>query len=314
MIEARTGHYHVRGLRLAYHAWGDENAPPIVMLHGFQDHGLSYARTAAELAGKYFIVAPDLRGHGQSEWVGAGGDYHFYDYFYDVLALADRLGLEKYCLAGHSMGGNVASGVGAISPARISRMVLLEGMGFQTHDLADTVGRLQRWAATLARDVLDLGPAERKAARVKMVNVEDAAERLRRYNLRLSVERSIELASSFIEAFEDGVAWRFDPLHKVPSAKPYLFDEIAAMWRGLDMPVLSLYGSDSPWIPPNLDERFACIRDLRSALIEGAGHNVHHDQPEALARAIELWMNDPKGVLPEGVREGRPSAPVPPQS
>lgn len=306
MSTRTTARYTVRGLELAFHTWGAPAQPALVCLHGFQDHGGSWARTARLLSGRYFVIAPDLRGHGESGWVGAGGDYHFYDYFYDVAELLDHLRLPRFVLVGHSMGGNVASGVTSMLGERVQALVLLEGMGFQAHDLADTVNRLNRWAMTLRRDGINLDPAGRRRARQVMADLAEAADRLRRYNERLSEAHALELAATFTEEVEGGVAWRFDPLHKVPSAKPYLIDEVAAMWRAISCPTLSLYGSESPWIPDDLDRRLACIRELRSVLVDGAGHNVHHDQPEVLARVIERFVADPRAELPAGVREGRP--------
>lgn len=308
---SELGHYTVRGLKLAYHIWGDASLPPVILVHGFQDHGQAYARVARLLAYRYRLIAPDLRGHGQSEWVGNGGDYHFYDYFYDLLRLVDHLELDRFGMVGHSMGGGVATGVGAMIAQRVQRLVLLEGMGFITHDLRDTVGRLQRWAAALGREGIDLSPEERRQARTPIAGVEEAAERLRRYNDRLSPEHARELAASFSEpadpASGGGVVWRFDPLHKTPSAKPYLFEEVAALWRALSMPVLSLYGTESPWIPQNLAERHAFVPGLRAGIVEGAGHNLHHDHAELVARTIDFWMSEGLDApLPEGIREGQP--------
>src|SRR5262249_25443959 len=155
-----------------YHVWGDGAAPAMVMLHGFQDHGKSYARTAAALADRWRVIAPDLRGHGESEWVGAGGDYHFYDYFFDVMTLVDQLALDRFVLAGHSMGGNVAVGVASLMSRRITRLVLLEGMGFVTHDLSDSVHRLVRWSTALKRDGIDLDRDARRRARPVMRDLE----------------------------------------------------------------------------------------------------------------------------------------------
>jgi pimeloyl-ACP methyl ester carboxylesterase len=308
----KTDYYSVRGLRLAYHTWGDPAATPIVLIHGFQDHGKSFARAVASLSDRYYAIAPDMRGHGESGWVGSGGDYHFYDYFNDMMTLVDHLGLSRFGLVGHSMGGNVATGFASLMPGRVVGLVLLEGMGFVTHDLKDTVGRLVRWSTALRRGGVDLDVEGRRRSRQKMASVEEAANRLRQYNDRLPIDQARELAASFTEDADDGagaVVWRFDPLHKTPSAKPFLLEETSRMWRALDMPVLSLYGTESPWIAPDLATRHGFIRDVRIALVEGSGHNLHHDRPEVVARAIDFWMQADlrQGLLPPGLRDGAPA-------
>ncbi|MCK6548391.1 alpha/beta hydrolase [Myxococcota bacterium] len=305
-IARAAGHVVVRGLPLAYHTWGDRSRPPLVLVHGFQDHAQSWSRVAKRLWDRWFVVAVDLRGHGESGWVGAGGDYHFYDYLHDLLSVVDHLELARFGLVGHSLGGNVTVFATAMAPERVSALVLLEGLGFQTHALTDTLGRLRRWHTSLRRGGIALDVEGRRATRQKLTDVADAAERLRRYNERLEPAHALELAETFTEPFEDGVAWRFDPLHKVPAAKPYLFDEVAAAWRGLSMPVLSLYGDETSWVPSDLDARIALVPDLRSGVVERAGHNLHHDRPEVIADAIARWMTDPTAPLPAGIREGRP--------
>lgn len=303
-----SGVYSVRGLELAYETWGERNNPTLLFLHGYQDHGLSYARTANYLQGEYFVIAPDLRGHGRSGWVGDGGEYYFYDYVYDVLCLLEHLGVDKLAIVGHSMGGNVATFSSALLKERVTSLILLEGMGFEPHDLADSVNRLTRWSSTLKRAEINGDRASRKLSRQRMKDLEEAAERLRRYNSRLSLEHSLELAQTFSEPSPDGngVMWRFDPLHKTPSAKPYVLEEAAAIWSSLSMPVLSLYGSESPWFPGDLKNRLARMKDVRSGIVEGAGHNIHHDRADVLARAIRGHLLEPNGAFPQGIRAGLP--------
>ncbi len=303
-----SGTYRVRGLELAYHTWGEASRPAIVLLHGYQDHGLSYSRVANQLADEYYLIAPDLRGHGRSGWVGDGGEYYFYDYVHDVLRLVEHLELQTLALVGHSMGGNVATFTSSLLKERVTSVVLLEGMGFEPHNLADTVNRLVRWSSTLKREEIDGDRAQRKLSRQRMKDLDEASERLRRYNSRLTPEHALELAHTFAEPAPDGdgVMWRFDPLHKTPSAKPYVLEEASAIWSALSMPVLSLYGSESPWFPTDLGNRLARMKDVRSGIVEGAGHNIHHDRADVLARAIRAHLSEPNGAFPQGIRAGFP--------
>lgn len=302
------GTYRVRGLELAYHTWGERSRPAIVLLHGFQDHGRSFGRVARALADRYFLVAPDHRGHGMSGWVGDGGDYYFYDYVGDVLKMISTLELDRFAMVGHSMGGNIATFSASLLKERVTSMILLEGMGFEPHNLSDTVNRLVRWSATHNRQELTGSVEERRLARQRMKSLDDAADRLMRYNGRLEKTHADELAASFAEPAPDGSdwMWRFDPLHKTPSAKPYVLEEAMAVWRSLKMPVLSVYGSESPWFPADLAARLSCFANVRSLIAEGSGHNIHHDRAELLARTISQHLEDPGAAPPDGVRFGIP--------
>lgn len=300
----------MRGLRLAYHVWGDRRAPPIVLVHGFMDQGLSWSPVAELLASRFFLIAPDLRGHGYSDWVGNGCDYCFYDYFSDLQRLVDHLGIETFGLVGHSMGGAASIGLSALTRERVRSLVLLEGMGPPAHDLSDTVGRLQRWYGALQRSDVDRDVEGRRRSRHPMASVEGAAVRMRRTNARLTEARALAFATTLTELADTdhgfGVVWRCDPLHRVPSAKPYVLDEAFAMWRALGMPVLSLFGAETPFIPEDLSLRHRSIPSLRVGTVDEAGHNLHHDQPDVIAAAIEGFIDDPGTPLPAGIRETPP--------
>ena len=108
-------YYSVRGLRLAYRTYGEAGGRPLLCFHGFLDHGASF-RFMAEHLPEFRVVAPDVRGHGHSDWVGPGGYYHFYDYYDDARALLDQLGWSRFALLGHSMGGSIATGLAALEP------------------------------------------------------------------------------------------------------------------------------------------------------------------------------------------------------
>jgi pimeloyl-ACP methyl ester carboxylesterase len=301
-----TTHTHrVRGMELAHHRQGDDRAPALVMIHGFLDHGLSYAAVVEAMKTPVRAILIDLRGHGHSGWVGDGGYYHFYDYFDDVRALVDELALTRFTLVGHSMGGSVAIGVAAmLGAARVERLFLLEGMGPPFQSLEGSSERLQRWSDALRTPEMNGDVQARRATRKPMASIELAAERLRRINPRLAVERSRSLASSFTEPVPGGVAWRYDPLHRTPAAKPYIEDEAAAFWRALEMPVWSLYGEKSEWRPDRLAERHRTVKRMTAGVVPDAGHNLHHDRPELIASALDAFLAD--RPMPAPITPGEP--------
>src|SRR5260370_32799828 len=88
--------------------WG-EGDHVVVLIHGFLDHAWGWARTveAGLQHPSLRVVAPDMRGHGDSDWIGAGGYYHFVDYLADLHALVEQLGGARLSLVGHSMGGSI---------------------------------------------------------------------------------------------------------------------------------------------------------------------------------------------------------------
>ncbi len=107
-------------VELAYRVSGAEDAPPMVLLHALGERGADWSQVAPAFAAKYRVYAPDLRGHGDSDWPG---EYSFALMRADVRAFLDALGLGRVTLVGHSMGGAVAFGVALEHQDRVARLV-----------------------------------------------------------------------------------------------------------------------------------------------------------------------------------------------
>ncbi|MEC4018157.1 alpha/beta fold hydrolase [Streptomyces sp. H27-D2] len=113
----------VGDVRLAYRTWGDEDAHPVVLLHSLGDNAAGWEETAVILAEEWRVYAPDLRGHGESDWPE---DYSFELMRDDVLGFLDACDLPRVGLVGHSMGGVVAYLLTQEHPDRVERLVLEE--------------------------------------------------------------------------------------------------------------------------------------------------------------------------------------------
>jgi pimeloyl-ACP methyl ester carboxylesterase len=114
----------VAGGALRVLSWGGDG-PTVLAAHGITANGLSWARVAAELAGRVRLVAPDLRGRARSSHLP--GPYGMAAHAADLVAVADHLGLERVALVGHSMGGFVVTETAARYPARVSSVLLVDG-------------------------------------------------------------------------------------------------------------------------------------------------------------------------------------------
>jgi pimeloyl-ACP methyl ester carboxylesterase len=277
----------IRGLRYHCRAWGDPAAPIVVLLHGWMDVSASFQFLVDALAGDWRALAPDWRGYGLTQWSGADS-YWFPDYLADLDSLLHRLSPERpVSLVGHSMGGNVACLYAGIRPGRVARLVNLEGFGMRATRAEEAPGRYARWLDEIA---------EPQSFR-DYASFDELAARLRRSNPRLAEDRAAFLARHWGVATPKGrVALRSDPAHKRVYPVLYRLEEAVACWRGVTAPVLWVDGAASQTLRQlRLDEaehaaRRACFAKVVAHTLPGAGHMLHHDQPEALARIVEEFL------------------------
>src|SRR6478672_10251105 len=101
----RSGYTSVEGVRLHHLAWGPPDGPPLVLLHGLRAHSYIWSRPAPYLTPPYHLLAPDFRGHGESDWSDDG--YGNPRYATDFAAWTDARGLGRFPIVAHSAGARV---------------------------------------------------------------------------------------------------------------------------------------------------------------------------------------------------------------
>ena len=280
----------VRGLRCHVRHWGQTGAPKLFMLHGWMDVSASFQFVVDCLQGDWHVIAPDWRGFGLSERTSAD-TYWFPDYLADLEVILDHYSPdEPVNLLGHSMGGNVACLYAGVRPARIARLINLEGFGLPATRAELVPARYAAWLDQLREP----SPVRRYPSR------QTVAARLQKTNPRLSDERADFLSQHWAAPNAAG-EWEIlgDPRHKSMGPLLYQAEEAIACWRAITAPVLWVEAADTDvwkWMGPKagaraeIDRRRACLASVSVEVIADAGHMLHHDQPQALARMIEHFL------------------------
>jgi len=117
-MEPTNRDVHIHGFRHRVLEWDGGDSTTLLCLHGFLDLAWSWFAVAPKLAAAGFhVVAPDLRGHGDSDRVGPGGLYHFLDHVRDAADVADALTRERLFVCGHSLGAMIAAYHASSSPS-----------------------------------------------------------------------------------------------------------------------------------------------------------------------------------------------------
>jgi pimeloyl-ACP methyl ester carboxylesterase len=276
----------LRGLEHALTEWpGREGAEPLILLHGFADAGATFQFLVDELDPGHRCLALDWRGFGRSQWPEDG--YWFPDYYADLEAFLDAvLPGRPATLIGHSMGGNIALSYAGLRPGRVARVVALEGFGLPRTDAGQAPERLAHW----------LDQVKEGQAVAEFPSFDAFATLLARRNPRLGAARAAFVARCWGSADAAGcVRARFDPRHKRVNPVLYRREEAEATWRRVLAPVLYVLGAQSEFLARIGDDaapaRMAgLIEGLRSCIVADAGHMLHHEQPQAVAAAIEEFL------------------------
>lgn len=287
-MQVPTQHYYTSArLRLHYVEWGDASAPPLILLHGRMDHCRNWDWVASRLADRYRVIAPDLRGHGDSSW-SVGNAYSMYDYILDVAELVDQLKLEPVVLIGHSLGGGIATKFTGVYPHRVKKLISVEGLGSAPDTLAEQAGlstaqKMLAWTREMRR--IAEKPERQFATR------EQAIERMKQANSHLSGERARHLALEGIVKKENGqYRWKYDPFVGVHPPFDMSVADTHQLWSAISCPVLLIWGRDSWASDPAEDGRVDYFQDARVVNIADAGHWVHHDQFELFMEAVEVFL------------------------
>jgi pimeloyl-ACP methyl ester carboxylesterase len=279
--------YFSQRLRLHYVDWGNPDAPPLLLMHGGQDHCRNWDWVAQRLRDEWHVIAPDLRGHGDSQW-SPDGSYTMAGFIYDLAQLVHQQQLAPVTIIAHSLGGHIVLRYTGIYPEKVRKLVAIEGLGPSPKLLAE---RARRTADERMRRWIDeqRGLAGRVPRRY--ANLEDAFKRMQEANNRLSPEQARHLTQHGVNQNEDGTySWKFD--NYVRAWPPYdMTDaEVVALWGRITCPTLLLYGTESWASNPIEDGRAAHFRNARVVTFEKAGHWVHHDQLDAFTAALRSFF------------------------
>jgi pimeloyl-ACP methyl ester carboxylesterase len=291
--------------RLRYLDWGNPSAPLLILVHGGFDHARSWDWTARALAQDYHVIAPDLRGHGDSAW-SPDGSYMMANFVYDLAQLVDLFDRTPVSIVGHSLGGSISLRYAGLFPDNVGKLIALEGLGLSP-------GRLKQKAEEQAPDTwrkwIDGRRAKAQRTARRYPTIEAAVGRMRERNEQLSLEQAMHLTQHGVNRNEDGsYSWKFDPYMNSSAPQAGTDDELPAFWARITCPTLLCLGNNSWASNPAKDGRMAHFRNARLVEFEDAGHWLHHDQFERFIAELRVFLQpEPaSSAIDSAVRSIRP--------
>ena len=279
--------YYSQRLKLHYADWGNESAPPLLLVHGGRDHCRSWDWVAEELRQDWHIIAPDLRGHGDSEW-SPEGNYNMQAYIYDLAQLVHQLKLDPVTIVSHSLGGNICLRYTGLFPEKVRKIVAIEGLGPSPNVIAER--QKTPWQDRFRKMIEDKrGLAGRQPKRYQ--TLEEAYARMKEENSFLSAEQARHLTINGIARNEDGTySWKFDNYLRVWESVDITLDQVHDLWRSITCPTLLLYGEKSWASNPAEDGRIEYFQNAEVELFKDAGHWLHHDQFDLFMRTLKRFL------------------------
>lgn len=267
--------YISQRIKLQYVDWGNPDAPPLLLIHGGRDHCRNWDWVAQELRHDWHVIAPDLRGHGDSGW-STDGNYNIQSYIYDIAQLIHQKELSPVTIVSHSMGGNIALRYAGLYPQAVRKLVAIEGLGPSPKmiEKAQAVPLAERW-----RDWIDQKRAASARTHRRYETFEDALGRMKAENGHLSDAQALHLTTHAVNQNEDGTfSWKFDYYMRVWAPFDIDVDETRKLWGEITCPTMLCYGNDSWASNPAEDGRLKYFNNAILKNYENAGHWLHHDQ------------------------------------
>lgn len=269
---------HVQDMKFHYQEWGNPSAPTILMLHGFGVSGHMFDEFAERMQDRYHLIALDQRGHGDTDWAPEG-DYSRDAYVGDLEGFRETLGIGRFILVGHSMGGLISVGYTVRNPGVVRALVLVDVGPEASREGVENIQRFTR------------GPDE--------LEFEEFVQMAHRFNQRRSLENIRERMRHRLKQTDSGKwTWKFDKRFREAPAELRIGSQLSnddqwQMFRAVEAPTLLVRGAESDVLTPAVAERAVTeMRRARLVTVPAAGHSVPGDNPDDFTAAVTEFFGD----------------------
>ncbi len=260
---------------MRYAVWGGASAPAILLLHGDMRTSRSWDAVARRLTSQFRVIAPDMRGHGDSDWTPRG--YTFADRVQDLAHFCDALALRQIYAAAHSTGGVVATLCAQQRPDLFARLALLEPMVIVDERFHKMVAGRENAPRTTWRSRQELHQYLRAHPAAKTWTDE--------------VTRDVAAHEAYRR--EDGLYdMKWSPHTFNWQERDGDHADLRPIFPSLGIPILFIRSSRHAPSIRDLNAAPSGISNLRPLTLADTGHNMYMERPAAVARALSEFAAD----------------------
>jgi pimeloyl-ACP methyl ester carboxylesterase len=282
------------GVRIAVHEWGDDGAPPLLLVHGGFDFARTFDVFAPKLAAAgWRVVAWDQRGHGDSEHAELySWDADMRDALRVFEHVADR---SPVPVVGHSKGGALMTQLADAQPFRFSHLVNMDGIPFKRRipDVAE-----HERTKMMAEEIAGWLDHRRRTAGAlrRPGTIDELAARRGRMNPRLPTDWLRRLVTVGGFESDDGWRWKIDPSMRFGGFGPWRPEWTLMRLPGIPMPFLGILGAEMEemgWGTPPEKVLPYMPADGRCEVMNDVGHFVHIERPDEVAEMVLDFVGSP---------------------
>jgi len=266
-----TGH---NGVRLHVQTAGDPANPAILLIHGWSQHSLCWQHQMSALADRFYLVVPDLRGHGASDKPTEAEAYdNSTPWAGDIAAIIDQMGLDKPLLAGWSLGGYICGDYLRVHGSAAVSGLALVGSAITLGKHAPPEVIAQRSEDAIAKGMYSEDQAENLAATLAFVKA-CTADPISADDLAMMVGYNMLVSP--------GIRQHCRLRH----------EDYRPMMAALDLPVMVLWGSkDAIVLPPMAQQSLDTIPNAQAVELSGLGHAPFFEDPTRFNAALTAFAD-----------------------
>lgn len=264
----------VNGTRLHYLDYGTQGRRPMVCVHGGQAHAHWFDFVAPGFTPDYHVLAPDLRGHGDSAWADPQ-TYSFETHAEDLNAFLEKLDLKDVVLIGHSMGGMISLMYAAQHPGRVGKLVIVDSTMLMP---MDRVTRMREFSAR---------PGKNYATQDELI----ARYRLEPAQSRQADPQVVHRMAIYSGRKNDEGQWQ----HKADRRVYVNFRQVPGvpLWERIKVPALVIKGGHSKRFGDDvLAEVRARAPQVQHAVVPASDHHITLENPAGFVEAVRKFLLD----------------------